>query len=418
MSTPTIPPVFFLSYARNDTNYEPDSVQMKRFVDDLSARVARNLGVSREGICYFDEGSIQTGTFWAPHLAKAVGTTPVAVTLYSPSYFGSPWCGKEFSVFKRRAHFDPANPQKPSGIVPVRWMKCSNVPPVAEAIQYNHNAFPPEYLEVGLDQLLALKVYGDHYQKALTAIAGCIVVAAQPGLTPDAAVDLESVRSAWDVETAADPDSHKKGGITKTCFVFASDKGWAWTPYPEQSKKIGVMAQKITADLDVYYQEIPCDGSLAIKLKETREASIPTILFTDPESLQNGIFAPSLREYDEMYLPNCGAVVPWSDQSKTVGDADPRWKQLQDTICRTKTHYPPPNHEWRSIFSQQDLELKTRSMIDDIRSRLLGEICSEQRANGAAGSKVMKVEDAGLTSLAAAAGIQTATAPQLEAPSK
>jgi hypothetical protein len=420
MSEPMKKALFFISYARNDADYEPDRMQMKRFVEDLSVRVARILGVSREGICYFDEGSIQTGTFWHSHLSEAAGTIPVAVTLYSPSYFASPWCGKEFAVFNSRAHFDPAAPKVPSGIVPVRWMNCRSLPSVAAAIQYSHDAFPSEYIEVGLERLLTLKVYGDCYQLSVDAIANSVVSSMQPGLQPDYSIDLEKVISAWDLDTSADPDSHKKGGITKTCFVFASEEGWAWTPYPGQGKKIGAMAQKISADLDVRYEEIACNEALATKLKETREACIPTILFGDPQSLQSGNFGSSLREYDGMYLPNCGTVVPWAEESKAAGDADASWKHLQDVVFHLKTSYPPPNHEWRSIFSQSELESKTRGMIDDLRSRLLGVICSEERAGGVrtTGPKVTKAENKELTELAAAEGIQTASAPQLEGPSK
>jgi hypothetical protein len=413
-------PVFFLSYARNDATHKQDRARMKRFIGDISARVAKDLGVRADDICYFDEGSIHTGTFWGPHLSEAVGTVPVAVTLYSPSYFTSTWCGKEFSVFTSRAHFDPAAPQNPSGIVPVRWGRCRNLPAVATAIQYKHNAFPPEYVEVGLEQLMTVGGLRDRYQLALIAIADGIISAMVPGLKPYAAIDLDKVRSAWDLATSADPESHKKGGITKTCFVFASDRGWAWTPYPDVGKKIGLMAQKISADLDVYYEEIPCDTTLPVKLAETRDACIPTILFSDPDSLQSGVFSPSLKAYDGMYLPNCGAVVPWSEQSKAAGNTDPKWKHLQTAICHVKTQHPPPNHEWRSIFSQQDLELKTRGIIDDIRSRLLGEICSEQRASGGGATvfKVRKAEDQELTDSAAAKGLQITSPPQLNGPSK
>lgn len=286
MASGAIPSVFFASYARNDTDYEPYRKDMKRFIDDLSARVAVKMALPRSGICFFDESSIETGTVWKSELGDALRTTKVGVALYSPSYFTSKWCGKEFQVFLNRATANPGGSQ-PIGIVPVLWTKCTTLPPCVEQIQYQSAAFPPEYVEVGLQQLLSLKVYEDQYKLSVEAIADAIVVAAGNGLAPAAALDLENIPSSWDRTSAADPESHKEGSISKTCFVFVSRGGWDWQPYPEKRKTIGAMAQQISGDLGLRYEEIACDATLANKLKETKISSVPTILFGDPASLRH-----------------------------------------------------------------------------------------------------------------------------------
>ena len=420
-----IPPVFFVSYARADTDYQPYRNDMQRFIDDLSAKVAVKMGIPRVGVCFFDESSIETGTIWRSELADALKTTRVGVTLYSPSYFTSQWCGKEFQVFLNRAAADPAAPKSQIGIVPVLWMKCTTLPPSVQEIQYKHDAFPREYLEVGVQQLLSLKVYSDHYQLSLEAIANGIVSTAATGLAPVQVVDLQNIPSAWDRSSAADPESHKEGAIAKTCFVFVSRQGWDWQPYPERRKAIGAMAQQISGDLGLRYEEIVCDATLPKKLKETRISSVPTVLFGDPTSLLDGAYAQPMREYDELYLLNCGALVPWSEESKTRGSNDGTWLHLKENVCQQKTKVPPPNHEWRSIFSQDDLETKTRTIIENIRLRLLQQILSDDRSgahdgNGAEGTvaNILKAEDKGLTDSAATQGIRVESAPQIEGPSK
>jgi hypothetical protein len=112
------PAVFFASYARADTDYEPFHKLMKTFIDDLSAKVAVKMAVPRAGICFFDESSIETGAIWQNELTEALKTCKAAVTLFSPSYFTSQWCGKEFQVFLNRQ----------AGIVPVMWSKCPALP--------------------------------------------------------------------------------------------------------------------------------------------------------------------------------------------------------------------------------------------------------------------------------------------------
>lgn len=420
------PLVFFISYARNDTEYETFRNDMRRFVDDLSAKVAVKMAVPRKGILFFDESSIETGMIWRSELAEALKNTKVAVTLYSPSYFTSKWCGKEFQVFLERAAANAALAPQPVGIVPVFWMKCTTLPPRVEEIQYRHDAFPPEYLEVGLQQLLSLKVYSDQYQLALEAVANAIVAASQPGLGHKAALDLETIPSAWDLSSDADPESHKEGSIAKTCFVFISRKGWDWQPYPEKRQAIGAMAQRISGDLGLRYEEIACDAALPNKLKETRSSSVPTILFGDPGSLRDGAYAQPMRDYDDLYLLNCGALVPWDEASKNRGNNDNDWIYLKDNVCRQKTKIPPPNHEWRSIFSHDDLESKTRTIIEDIRLRLLQKILSDDRSQSGTGNEgaanapagVLKAEDKGLSDNAASLGIPMQSPPQIEGPTK
>lgn len=425
MTEPATKPLVFISYARADTDYRPYREEMKTFIEDLSAKVAEMFGgVPREEICFFDESSIETGTIWRNELSYALRTVRVGVSIYSPSYFTSKWCGKEFQVFLNRATSGLSAPNAPVGIVPVLWTKCTMLPPCVQQIQYLHDALPTEYKEVGLHQLLSLKVYSDQYKLSVKAIAESIIsTATTTALAPLPVLDLENVPSAWDQLSAADPESHKEGSIAKTCFVFASERGWDWQPYPEK-RKVGAMAQQITGDLGLRYEEILYDADLPKKLKETRANSVPTVLIGDPDSLLNRAYSHPMSDYDDLYLLNCGALVPWDEHSKATAENDPRWLNLTNHVCHQKTRVPPPNHEWRSIFSQDDLELKTRTIIENIRLRLLQQILSDDRSaapDGQSGSGsvgILRAENKGLMDNAAAKGIRIDSAPQLEGPSK
>ena len=172
------------------------------------------------------------------------------------------------------------------------------------------------------------------------------------------------------------------------------------------------MAQQISGELGLQYEEIVCDAGLPRKLKETRTSSVPTVLFGDPASLLSGAYAQPMREYDDLYLLNCGALVPWTEEAKARGNDDSTWLYLKEKVCQQKIKVPPPNHEWRSIFSQDDLETKTRTIIENIRLRLLQQILSDDRPG------ILKAEDKALTDSAATQGIRIESAPQLEGPSK
>jgi hypothetical protein len=223
--------------------------------------------------------------------------------------------------------------------------------------------------------------------------------------------DLESVPSAWEASIAADPDSHKEGSISKTCFVFLSKFGWDWIPYQDRAERIGALAQKITGELGVRYEEIPCDDKLPQKLTDTNKEDVPTVLVGDPESFAVERFTRSLEEYDARFLPNCALLVAWEPEKKDGIDGDARWARLKKL---SKVKSPPPFHEWRSIFSHDDLNLRTRTLIEQIRSQLLKQPVSDPEKAGS----VAKAENSALAQSAALQGIDTQTLSNLGAPSR
>jgi hypothetical protein len=415
MGETTYPPVFFVSYARADAEYEPDREDLSKFVEDLSARVARKLPTPREGVRFFDSSSIETGEVWSQELVDALMKSRVGVALYTPNYFTRRWCGKEFQAFLDRVQ----SAQGSSGIVPVLWMKCTTLPSAVDKFQYKDAAFPAEYAQVGMQQLLRLKaVYADKYELALEAVADRIVAAAAPphSLRPMTELDVDTLRSAWEQSAQARSHSHKEGSVSKTCFVFVSRQGWDWRPYSATDPTVGAVAQQISGALGLRYEEITCDAALKDKLRETHESKVPTVLFADPGSLQDNAYAKPLQEYDTQFLLNCAALVPWDEAAKQTGDNDTRWVYLRTKVCRQKTEAPPPYHEWRSIFSQADLEAKTRITIEQIRSRLMKQLMSEPDAGTPSAPR--KATDPVASDVAAALGIRTDTPAQLEGPKR
>ena len=149
---------------------------------------------------------------------------------------------------------------------------------------------------------------------------------------------------------------------------------------------------------------MPCDATLPQKLVDTSNKDVPTVLFGDPASLEFAPFAHSLEDYDGRFLPNCAALVLWEPEKKGAIDGDLRWARLRNL---KKVRSPPPFHEWRSIFSHEELDKKTRTHIEQIRSHLLKQLVADTE------STVARAEDATLQQNAAAQGIDTKTPPSL-----
>ncbi len=397
-------PVFFVSYARGDIKHPDYRKTFVSFVDDLKQRVSNKLPhVAADDVAFVD-ADIQMGEVWTERLSTAISQCKVGVALFSPRYFSRRWCGQEFQVLLQRR--PPGSGV--SGIIPVRWEKLVGDPPECAArFQSNEGQFPEEYAWRGMRQLVALRaVSALAYEDTMEVLADRIAAAAEPQrlqrLPP--AFDLESVPSAWEATVAVNPESHKEGSISKTCFVFLSRAGWDWIPYRDRAEKIGALAQKITGDLGLRYEELPCDATLPQKLVDTSNRDVPTVLFGDPGSLELAPFAHSLEEYDGRFLPNCAALVLWEPEKKGAIDGDACWARLRNL---KKVKSPPPFHEWRSIFSHEELDKKTRTHIEQIRSQLLKQLVSDTE------STVARAEDATLQQNAAAQGIDTQAPPHL-----
>lgn len=143
----------------------------------------------------------------------------------------------------------------------------------------------------------------------MEVLADRIAAAAEPH-------DLESVPSAWEAAIAANPQSHKEGSISKTCFVFLSKPGWDWILYQDRAEKIGALAQKITGELGLRYEELratPCclksSSIRATRMCQPSSSATSASLELDP-------FASSLQEYDGRFLPHCAALVLWEPEKK------------------------------------------------------------------------------------------------------
>ena len=92
---------FFLSYASNDLY--PGNVRdehLDQYQTYLNSRVRHLSGLPSDG--FMAPFSIQSGNEWKEDLIDALQASAALVCLYSPSYFGSEYCGKEMQVFLER----------------------------------------------------------------------------------------------------------------------------------------------------------------------------------------------------------------------------------------------------------------------------------------------------------------------------
>jgi hypothetical protein len=147
---------FLLSYDRNDG----DGGYVQEFFEDLSDELARRRAEwDKKTVGYLDV-KVGTGSKWPERLNQALATTTAFVPLYSPRYFVSDYCGREWAVFasRVRAH-ERARSASADLIIPVRWESVdrSTLPAVARPLQDHDSTFPEVYRAIGLRRIVKLR---------------------------------------------------------------------------------------------------------------------------------------------------------------------------------------------------------------------------------------------------------------------
>ncbi|GAA3274501.1 TIR domain-containing protein [Dactylosporangium vinaceum] len=136
---------FFFSYARRDWN-----TYVERFFTQLTDEIRSHAGVGDEiNIGFRDNVSIPLGSAWERTLMGALSDSSTFVALCTPTYFKSPQCGREWSLFDERLSGFPAD-ERPPVMLPLLWVRNTRLPAVAQRVQYATDQLGPRYANDGL----------------------------------------------------------------------------------------------------------------------------------------------------------------------------------------------------------------------------------------------------------------------------
>ncbi len=173
-------PYFFLSYAHTPgygAGTDPD-MWVERLYQDLCGHVMAMTDLPAGARAGFMDREIRSGEGWSERLGDVLATCRVFVPLFSPRYFASEMCGKEWYAFEQRAIHHRARSNEPAeAIVPALWVPVppSQLPGPAERLQFNHRDFGERYVSDGLYGLIKLRLFAEEYERAVYELAKRIV---------------------------------------------------------------------------------------------------------------------------------------------------------------------------------------------------------------------------------------------------
>jgi FxsC-like protein len=348
------PPYFFLSYAHTPRLNSGDPTDPDLWVADLFRDLCQHVmqitDLPKGANPGFMDRDLRPGDDWPMTLVQALATCRVFVPLYSPRYFTSAQCGKEWFYFTRRALNHATRVAGPvEAIIPAIWSPVGLhlLPEVARSIQLDYGGHDP-YSQYGFWGIMKLSRYRNDYEEAVFKLADRIVTVAQRSPVREGLVaDYDSLESAFGGEEArtmpgdqrlritivAPQQSALPEGRDGDCYgPTARD----WNPYaPDAVRPIADHAAALARGLgyrvdlgDLYQHEAD--------LLSGGPPSGPQVLIIDPWATMLPRCQHLLQRLDALEAPWVQVVIPWNRRDGESPEAEGKLRVALDASMRRK----------------------------------------------------------------------------------
>ncbi|GAA0989054.1 hypothetical protein GCM10009555_072150 [Acrocarpospora macrocephala] len=343
---PTSPgPYFFLSYAHTPTHvpHRRANKWVAKLFSDLCEHILQLTNLTDPAQAGFMDIGLRSGHLWQERLAEALATCRVFVPLYSPRYFESLNCGREWTAFARRLsnHVGPDG-QAPEAIIPALWtpMAPESLPLAAKEIQFSYEQLGARYREEGFYGLAKLAARRTQYQIATWELANRIVFAAQnTWIRPSDRLDFESLPSAFldhQAErllrlTIVAPDLARLPP-ERTAYYYgrACEE---WNPYRSEDNARSLCSYAV--DIAAAHGFRARIGSLADHLPDLREsekADHPSVMIIDPWAVTHAGFLTALSDFDKLRRGWVSVLVPWNLDDEQTREREPELRQALEKV--------------------------------------------------------------------------------------
>ncbi|MDX3689530.1 TIR-like protein FxsC [Streptomyces europaeiscabiei] len=354
-------PYFFLSYAHTPASGpeggDPDH-WVHRFFRDLCADVLALTAHPRGTPAGFLDREMRSGEGWPDRLSENLAHCRVFVPLYSPRYFSSDNCGREWFTFDERIReARNAGFGNIPAIVPVLWtgMDLEGLPESVRQIQVERTKFGERYSSYGIYGLIKLKRLRDEYQETVFGLAQRIVHIAETTPLPSSRPrPYESTHSAFRphgegprrIHLTVVAPSRSSVPEGRDAAPYGED-ATEWNPYHSESRRpLSALAEELIRSLD--YRITVSDFDLSDPGTEGLTSAgtdtdggggrpaegHPGILLLDRWALIDRKRQLRLKMFDSSAHPWVGAIVPWNRLDlQCHGEQGERLREeLEDTL--------------------------------------------------------------------------------------
>jgi FxsC-like protein len=343
---------FLISYPHTEHNgkrseREPDSWVIK-FYDDLCRNVEELAAVppgTRVGVLDRD---LWVEDDWLAGLPAALASCRVLVPLYSPHYFQSEACGKEWQAFADRPARQRAQVTQAPAIVPVMWM-----PMPSGSLHQAARTVPIEYGGVdsyesrGLYGIIKRTRYRADYDEFVRGVAQRVVATAKRSpATQWPEVDFDSLPNLF-----APSGALESGAPRLLITVVAPQRddlppsrdgqyygraAWDWTPYrPASQQSIAQFTANFARSLG--YRPYVCDlQEREDDLLSYGRAAHPELLIIDPWAAMRPECHRLLARFNLAEKPWVQVVIPWNPADDETMAAENQLRRALDSALGRK----------------------------------------------------------------------------------
>jgi FxsC-like protein len=419
---------FFLSYAHDN-----NSPYLQEFFQDLSKdiREKKRLQGPTEEVGFFDQRDLELGSEWDPTLRDALQESKVLVSVYTPPYFQSENCGREWQVFQmRREQFvkeaterGDQKPRLPPVIKPVLWIPLrDDLPEIAKGPQYIMGDPNAEQNQAGFNIVTKLKDsrFKEEYVVFIDQLSNQILDAAEYDLPKADLGDyptFESVPNAFDPEPVEDTASPsvaispgsglvasnpralgpnfvqfvfvagspseflhealdaQKAHFRKQVEFYVNNGGSDWKPFlPDIKRRIRPMVTNIASGegLDFDSDELPCDEQLTTKIHQANTERSLVIILVDSWTLDLKKYREVLEGFDRNLYSNCSVLIPWNEKDpELTGDQRARLERNVRDTFRNWSSVTKPLYFCYSIRSPGELKSRIRETLKALRDSVI-----------------------------------------------
>ncbi|MEW1771993.1 TIR-like protein FxsC [Streptomyces sp. NPDC086777] len=318
-------PYFFLSYAHTPA-WSPDSGDPDHWVrvlyNDLCSHIMTLTDLPAGSPAGFMDREMRSGDGWPEKLSENLATCRVFVPLYSPRYFSSEMCGREWYAFhERMLNARTSGAATASAIVPALWTRLDmrELPYSVRHIHVEPLLERGRYLSNGIYGLIKLSRLRDEYDETVYGLAERIVQAAhETRLPPGRPRDYESTPSAFKPRgtgprhirlTVAAPtvDSVPKHRDAQPY----GDDTLDWNPYhTESTRALSAHAEELIRSLDYRVTVVGFDDEDHGEDSQESRNGQPGILVVDHWALADEERRSRLKSFDAYSRPWVSAIVP------------------------------------------------------------------------------------------------------------
>lgn len=350
-------PYFFLSYAHMPRPAGDDATDPNLWIDQLFrdlCRCVREMAPEPPVQIGFMDAGIRHGAEWRQALSEHLAVCRTFVPLYSPHYFLSEDCGKEWQAFRGRVLNGHA---RGTGhiqqIIPAQWIPVpvEQQPGAVQRIQFRPADFGGVYAEHGFYPLTHIGRFKSDYELAVYELARKIVTVAQADPAPPGpALDYESLADAF-----ADGGSRVRRGDKPFHIVIAapplaelpSGRGgdyygldaYGWNPYvPDLVEPLAQYAKKVARYLGHSRPQVYGLPDYADELLRdpAEQAVAPAVLLIDPWVVTQPESRRLLAAYDRLTKPWIQFVIAWSAKDAELAEAEDELRGLLSGVLGGK----------------------------------------------------------------------------------